>query len=59
MPQVQGFGVGEQRLAYLEEVVQSYSLNQFNDKICFCAVQHSTAFHADVMALNDLRVRLS
>ena len=55
VPQVQGFGVGEQRLAYLEEVVQS-SLNQLNDQICVRAVQHSTTFHADVMALNDLRV---
>ena len=55
VPQIQGFGVGEQRLAYLEEVVQS-SLNQLNDQICVCAVQHSTTFHADVMALNDLRV---
>ena len=45
MPQVQGFGVGEQRLTYLEEVVQSYSLNQLNDKICVRAVQHSSTFH--------------
>ena len=55
VPQVQGLGVGEQRLSYLEEVVQN-SLNQLNDQICVRAVQHSTTFHADVMALNDLRV---
>lgn len=54
VPQVQGLGgVGEQRLSYLEEVVQT-SLNQLNDQICIRAVP--TTFHADVMELRDLRV---
>jgi len=55
IPQVVGFRVGEQRLQYLEEVVEE-GLTSLNDQICVRASQHSCSFHGDVLALRDLRV---
>ena len=55
IPEVSGLGVGEQRLRYLEEIVQD-GLNALNDQVCVRASQHSASFHGKVLALEDLGV---
>lgn len=55
IPQVVGFGVGEQRMQYLEDIVQD-GLDSLNDQLCVRAYQHSASFHGEVLALRDLRV---
>ena len=55
IPQVQGAGVGEQRLQYLENIVEQ-GINTLNDQMCARAFQHSTTFYDDITALRDLPV---
>jgi len=55
IPEVTGRNVGEQRLVYLEAIVES-AIDELDNRICVRAYQHSTSFHGDVMELRDLRV---
>ena len=54
-PQVQGPQMGEQRLVYLENIVQE-SVNGLSDQLCSRAHQHTTAFHSKAMNLEDMSV---
>ena len=54
-PMSRGAGVGEQRMQYLEDIVQA-GFRSLNDELCVRSFQHSTTFHADVAALRDLPV---
>ena len=55
VPQARGVAVGEQRVQYLEDIVQA-GFRSLNDELCVRSFQHSTTFHADVAALRDLPV---
>src|SRR5271167_3165636 len=54
-PNVQPPNVGEQRLAYLEDVVRQ-SIELITPGHCLRSYQHSTTFHGAVLALEDVDV---
>ena len=49
IPQARGAGVGEQRMQYMEDIVQA-GFRSLNDEMCVRSFQHSTTFRADVGA---------
>ena len=55
VPQVQGLQMGEQRLVYLENIVQE-SINGLSDQLRSRAHQHTTAFHSKAMNFEDMSV---
>lgn len=57
VPNVVPPGVGEQRLLYLEEIINQAQLTIVGGD-CARAVQHTTTFHVDALALNNMSVGL-
>jgi transposase len=55
VPQVVPPNVGEQRLLYLENIIENSKL-RVTDNHCVRAYQHTTTFHGDIMALLDVPV---
>ena len=55
VPQVQGPQMGEQRLVYLENIVQE-SINGLSDQLRSRAHQRTTAFHSEAINLEDMSV---
>lgn len=55
VPEVVAPGVMEQRLIYLEGIIDT-AMNTIVGGDCGRAVQHCTSFHQDVLALNDMPV---
>ena len=55
VPQVQGPQMGEQRLVYLENIVQ-VSINGLSNQLCSRENQHTTAFHSKAMNLEEMSV---
>ena len=54
IPHVEPLGVGEQRLAYLEHAIDD-AIPTITNGDCTRSVQHTTTFHNDVLALQDMR----
>jgi len=55
VPVVEGAHVGEQRLQYLEGIVQN-AIPLIPNNACTRAYQHTTTFHAAIMAMEDVQV---
>nr|CAI5861856.1 unnamed protein product [Callosobruchus analis] len=55
VPQVRGIGIVEQRLLYLEEIIDSAKETIVGGD-CARAVQHTTIFHAASLLLQDMQV---
>ena len=54
IPHVEPPGVGEQRLAYMERAIDE-AIPTITNGDCARSVQHTSSFHADVLALQDMR----
>lgn len=55
IPEVIPPGVGAQRVAYLEDAIDR-AIAMITPNDCARAVQHSTIFHSDALAMNDMSV---
>lgn len=55
IPEIQGPNIGEQKLQYLEGTVNG-GIDALNNALCARSCQHSTTFHGQVMALENVNV---